>query len=209
MSLRACCWCWLCCAGSVLTALPTPWGLLVTCPGCHSAVLQCRRQQGISMQGISLNLIYCQLTHSLLITDSCTVGEKEGIYNWTNTEGITFPYLSSGSPSVKHLFFPPFSPQLPLFSLLVPTFPPSQSLQWGDRQLGSRYVGFCPCNSFLVLPCFLLLCPSVAHPRPVKKWCTAGLLPMLVDTSSWHTCQENKMGVFYHTDLCSQWKSGV
>lgn len=33
---------------SVLAALPAPWGLLVTSPGCHSAVLQCHRQHSLN-----------------------------------------------------------------------------------------------------------------------------------------------------------------
>lgn len=42
-------------------------------------------------------------------------------------------------------------------------------------------------------------------------WIIHGLwsLAQLVETSSMQACRKNKMGMFYHKDLCSQWKSGV
>lgn len=103
-----------------------------------------------SMQGISLNLIYCQLTQTLNYW-FVYWGEKRRHIQLSKHSGN---YLSS--PFFRLYFsqtplLPPFSPQLPLFSLLVPTFPPSPSLQWGDGQLESRCVGFCPCHSLLAL----------------------------------------------------------
>lgn len=192
---------------SALTALPTPWDLLVTSPGCHSAALQCYRQHRLNAG----NLIYCKLTQPFNYW-FVYWGEKRKHMQLNKHLGnyLSLPFFRLSFSQTPLL--PPFSLQLPLFSLLVPIFPPSHSFLWGDGQSGSRYVSFCPCNSLLALhfPHFLLpLCPSVTHPWPVKKCCAVGLLPMLVDTPSPPNCQENKMGVFHHIDLHSQWKSGV
>lgn len=72
--------CWLFCAGtqSVLAALPSPWGLLFTSPGCHSAVLQCHRQHSLS-SGNFTSFVLLPI-NKLLITDLGIEGEKKKPY---------------------------------------------------------------------------------------------------------------------------------
>ena len=136
----------------------------------------------VAAQGVSLNLIYCQLTQTFNYWFGYW-GEKRNYILLNKHSGkhrsspflrLNFRHLSSLLP---HLNSPCFHRGSPL-SLL----PPSQSLQWGDgqrRRLGSRHGGFCllplvdhilsstaPCSSLL----FCLVWVTHSLQRSVCSW---------------------------------------
>lgn len=159
-----------------------------------------------SMQGVSLNLIYCKLTQPFNYWFTYWGEKKEDMYNWTlgKLPFLTFlqALLQSNTSAPSFLTSVPFVFTAGSHFL---SFPVPSVCWWAIGVqvywfLALRFTS-CPLlSSLLTAPV-----PSVAHPWPVEKCCAAGLLPTLADTSSLQSCQENKMGVFYHTDLCSQW----
>lgn len=148
-----------------------------------------------SMQGVSLNLIYCKLTQPFNHWFAYW-GEKKKTYAIEQTlkelPFLTFlqGLLQSNNSAPSFLTSDPF-----VFTAgsHFPSFPVPSVCWWA---IGVQVYWFlalqftsCPLlSSPLTAPV-----PSVAHPWPVKKCCTVGSLPTLADTSSLQTCQENKM----------------
>lgn len=150
--------------------------MLFASPGCPLAVLQCHTEATPS-QIREFHLIYYQLTQTFSYWFRCWGKKTHHILLYKHSgKHLSSPFLRLNLSQTPLL--PPSSSQLPLFSPLVPTFPPSQSLRWGDgqhRRLESSHGGFCllPLVYFFfssTVPGFsLLLCPSVDHAWPVKK----------------------------------------